>query len=124
MTKRTKTHSNRRSVRDTQHQLAVVVRDKLATLGDFAHLLVYKQGEHIFVAHRGPPDAPDDIEPVLRISGIAKWRFGLSLRRAGGRWEPVPIAGAMFEVIAEAVQTFGPWLVPRGIIRDTCETDY
>jgi len=124
MTKRTRTHSNRHSVRDTQHALAVAVRDKLATLGEFSHLLVYKQDDHIFVAHRGPPDAQEDVEPVLRISGIGNWRFGLSLRRASGRWEPVPIAGAMFEVIDEAVRTFAPWLAPRGIIRDTCETDY
>jgi hypothetical protein len=60
---------------------------------------------------------------VLRISSIGNWRFGLSLRRASGRWEPVPVAGAMFEVLAEAAQSFDPWLAPRGIIRDTCETD-
>jgi hypothetical protein len=30
----------------------------------------------------------------------------------------------MGEVIAQAVRTFGPWLAPREVIRDTCETDY
>jgi hypothetical protein len=30
-----------------------------------------------------------------------------------GRWQPVPVAPAMFEVIDQAVRTFGPWLAPR-----------
>ena len=113
-----------RSARDTQHPLVPIVRDKLASLGDFAHLTVYRQGDHLFIAHAGSPDAPDDVDPVLRISHAGHWRFGLSLRRPSGRWEPVPIAGAMFEVVAEAVRTFGPWLAPREVIRDTCRTDY
>jgi hypothetical protein len=27
----------------------------------------------------------------------------------------------MLDVIAEAVRTFGPWLAPQEVIRDTCE---
>jgi hypothetical protein len=110
--------------RDTQHTLVPIVRDKLCALGDFAHLLVYRQGDHLFVAHPGPPDAPDDVDPVLRITHAGQWRFGLSLRRPNGRWQPVPVAGAMFEVIAEAVRTFGPWLAPRPVFSGTMETDY
>jgi hypothetical protein len=126
MTKATTTRRSRasRSARDTQHVLVPIVRDKLASLGDFAHLTVYRQGDHLFIAHRGPPDFPDDIDPVLRITHAGHWRFGLSLRRANGRWQPVPIAGAMSEILDEAVRTFGPWLAPREIIRDTCGTDY
>jgi hypothetical protein len=30
----------------------------------------------------------------------------------------------MSEILDEAVRTFGPWLAPREIIRDTCGTDY
>jgi hypothetical protein len=113
-----------RSARDAQHPLAMVVRDKLASQGQFAHLTVFLQGDHVFIAHRGPPDAPDDVDPVLRISHVGHWRFGLSLRRSDGRWEPVPIAGTMSEVVAEAVRTFGPWLTPREIIGDNCGMDY
>jgi hypothetical protein len=110
--------------RDTQHPLVPIVRDKLQTLGDFAHLLVYRQGDHLFIAHPGLSDSPDDVEPVLRITHAGHWRFGLSLQRPSGRWQPVPIAGAMFDVIAEAVRTFAPWLAPRPIISGTMETDY
>jgi hypothetical protein len=114
--------------RDTEHLLVSVVRDKLMSLGDFAHLLVYRAGDHLFIAHAGspdtPPDTPDDVDPVLRITHAGHWRFGLSLRRPSGRWQPVPIAGAMFQVLAEAVHTFEPWLAPREVIRETCGTDY
>ncbi len=110
--------------RDTEHLLVRVVRDKLLELGDFAHLFVYKAGDHLFIAHRGPPDAPDDVDPVLRITHAGQWRFGLSLRRTNGRWEPIPIAGAMFEVLADATRTFGRWLAPRPVIRETMETAY
>jgi hypothetical protein len=120
--RRTSTPS--RSSRDTQHPLVPIVRDKLCALGDFAHLLVYRQGDHLFVAHAGPPEAPDDVDPVLRITHAGQWRFGLSLRRPNGRWQPVPVAGAMFEVIAEAVRTFEPWLAPRPVFSGTMETDY
>jgi len=44
--------------RDTQHPLVPIVRDKLQTFGDFAHLLVYRQGDHLFIAHPGPSDSP------------------------------------------------------------------
>ncbi len=110
--------------RDTEHPLVIVVRDKLLSLGDFAHLIVYRAGDHLFIAHRGPPGAADDVDPVLRITHAGQWRFGLSLRRPNGRWEPVPIAGAMFEVLAEATRTFGPWLALRPVIRETMETAY
>jgi hypothetical protein len=113
-----------RSQRDAQHPLVPIVRDKLLSLGDFAHLTVYKSGDHLFIAHAGPTGTPDDSDPVLRITHAGHWRFGLSLRRPSGRWQPVPIAGAMFEVLPEAVRTFAPWLAPRGVFRDTSGTDY
>jgi hypothetical protein len=113
-----------RSHPDTQHPLVPIVREKLLSLGDFAHLIVYHAGDHLFIGHTGPTGTPDDSDPVLRITHAGHWRFGLSLRRASARWQPVPIAGAMFEILAEAVRIFGPWLAPREVIRDTCETDY
>jgi hypothetical protein len=51
--------------------------------------------------------ALDDADPVLRITHAGRWRFGLSLLHPNGCWQPVPIAGAMFEVLAEAVRTPG-----------------
>jgi hypothetical protein len=117
--RRTSTPS--RSSRDTQHPLVPIVRDKLCALGDFDHLLVYRQGDHLFVAHRGPPHAPDDVESVLRITHAGQWRFGLSLRRPNAHWQPVPVAGAMFEILAEAVRTFGPWLARRPVFSGTME---
>ena len=122
-TSKTSNKSSRPS-RDTEHPLVPFVRDKLAALGDFSHLIVYRQGDHLVIAHAGPSDATDAPDPVLRITHAGHWRFGLSLRRHDGRWQPVPVAGAMVEVVAEAVRTFGPWLAKREVIRDTCGTDY
>jgi hypothetical protein len=119
-------HASRpsRSSRDAQHPLVRIVRDKLAGLGEFAHLIVYRQGDHLFVAHAVASGALDDADPVLRITHAGHWRFGLSLMRTNGRWQPVPVAGAMFEVLAEAVRIFQPWLAARPVISNTMETDY
>jgi hypothetical protein len=126
MSKSPAKHADRpvRSARDTQHPLVPIVRDTLAVLGAFEHLTVYRQGDHLFIAHVVPSDARNDVDPVLRISHAGHWRFGLSLKRPSGRWQPVPISGALVDVIAEAVRTFGPWLAPREVIRSTCGTDY
>ena len=124
MAARKSTPSRSRPSRDADHALVPIVRDKLQSLGDFSHLLVYRQGDHLFIAHPGPSDAPDDLDPVLRITHAGQWRFGLSLRRPNGRWQPVPIAGSMFEVIAEAARTFEPWLAPRPVFSGTMEMDY
>ena len=122
--RRTRPTTTSSATRDTEHMLVQVAQQKLLALGDFAHLLVYRAGDHLFIAHRGPPNAPDDVDPVLRITHAGNWRFGLSLRRPNGRWEPIPIAGAMFEVLAEATRAFGPWLEPRPVIGETMETAY
>jgi hypothetical protein len=53
-----------------------IVREKLLTLGDFARLLVSRSGDHLFIAHAGPHEAPDDLDPVLRITHAGHWRFG------------------------------------------------
>jgi hypothetical protein len=113
-----KARTRTKTKRDTNHPLVSIVRDRLVALGAFAHLLVYRQGDHLFIAHSGPPDQPDDIDPVLRVSHAGQWRFGLSLRTSA-RWQPVPIAGALSDVVADAVRTFEPWLVVRPVFGET-----
>ena len=108
--------------RDTEHPLVPIVRDKLRSLGSYDHLLVYRQGDHFFIAH--PNTGPEEVDQVLRISGLGHFRFGLSFRRSDGQWEPAPITGVMFHVLAEAVQAFGPWLALRPVMSATCETDH
>jgi len=118
-----KARARTKTERDTSHPLASIVRDRLVALGPFAHMLVYRQGDHLFIAHPGPPDQPNDIDPVLRISHAGHWRFGLSLR-SKGRWQPLPIAGALNDLIDEAVRTFEPWLAVRPVFGGTSETAY
>lgn len=104
--------------------LAEVVRTKLLALGDFAHLHVRRQAEHVVIEQPGPPEAPDDKHPVLRLTPIGRFRFGLSLRRHTNRWEKIPISGAVADVLADAVGMFGPWLAPEPIIGGTSGMDY
>lgn len=93
-----------------ENPLLQLVRDRLLALGDYGHLRVILRGDHIVIEHPGPPDDPDDGHPVLRLSGIGGFRFGLSLFRHTGRWQPLPISGALNDVLAEAVRILGPWL--------------
>lgn len=104
--------------------VAEVVRTKLLALGDFGHLHVRRQAEHVVIEQPGPPEAPDDRVPVLRLTPIAGFRFGLSLRRHTNRWEKIPISGVLADVLANAVCMFRPWLAPQPLIGETCETDY
>ena len=104
--------------------LAEVVRTKLLALGDFAHLHVRRQAGHVVIEQPGPPEAPDDRHPVLRLTPIGGFRFGLSLRRHTNRWEKIPISGAVADVLADAVGMFAPWLAPEPLIGGTSETDY
>jgi len=108
--------------RDTGHPLVPIIREKLLGLGAYDHLLVYLEGDHIFIAQ--PGNSADEPEPVLRLSGIGQYRFGQSIRRANDRWEPVPVAGVVAHVLAEAVTMFGAWLALRPVFAETSGTDH
>ena len=92
--------------------LVEVVREKLATLGDYSHLQIRHDGSHILVEHPGPPDDPDDALPVLRLTplGGLPMQFGLSFASHEGRWEKLPIHGLLQDVLSEAVDTLAPYL--------------
>ena len=104
--------------------LADVARTQLLSLGNFAHLHVRRQAEHIIIEQPGPPETPDDAHPVLRLTSIGGFRFGLSLRRHTNRWEQIPVSGALADVLASAVAMFGAWLAPEPFLGGTSKTDY
>lgn len=104
--------------------LAEVTRAKLLALGDFAHLHVRRQAEHVVIEQPGPPEDPDDRHLVLRLTPIGGFRFGLSFHRHTGRWEKIPVSGVLADVLASAVSLFGPWLAPEPFVGGTSETDY
>lgn len=112
------------SQRVAHNALAEVVRTKLLALGDFEHLRVRRDGAHVVVEQPGPPDAPDDSDPVMRLTPIGGFRFGLSFCRRASRWEKLPVSGLLADVLAEAVQMLGPWLAPDPIIPGTSGTVY
>lgn len=104
--------------------LAEVVRTKLVTLGDFAHLRVRRQAEHVLIEQPGPPEAPEEHDPVLRLTPIPGFRFGLSVLHHDGRWRKLPISGVLADVLAHAVAMFGILLARDEIISATSETVY
>src|SRR5258708_16600253 len=59
--------------RPTSDALTTVVRDKLLALGDFAHLHVRRDREHVVVEQPGPPAEPHDPAPVLRLTPIGRF---------------------------------------------------
>lgn len=104
--------------------LVEVARTKLLALGDFAHLHVRRQAEDIVIEQPGPPEAPDDRYPVLRLTPIGGFRFGLSLRRHTNRWEKLPVTGPLAQVLTDAVKMFSSWLASEPLLSDISETDY
>jgi len=100
------------------------VRTKLLALGDFGHLHVRRQAEHVLIEQPGPPEAPHDRHPILRLTPIAGFQFGLSLRRHTGRWEKIPVSGVLADVLAAAVAMFGAWLAPDLLIGVNSKMDY
>ena len=100
------------------------MHDKLLVLGDFAHLHVRRDREHVVVEQPASPNDPDDREPVLRLTPIGGFRFGLSYACAGGRWEKLPVSGLLPDVLAQAVDMLGPWLAKETLLGDTSGTVY
>ncbi len=109
-TKRAPRAVDQRKAKDTLLQVA---RAKLLELGDFGHLVVRWQGEHLVIEQPGPPDDPEDRDSVLRLTPLGGFNFGLSLRRHSARWEKLPVSGLLGVVLTDAVQMLGPWLAPR-----------
>lgn len=89
-----------------------LVRAKLAALGHFNHLHVRHDGQHIVIEQHGPPEDPDDRQPVFRLTplGGLPLRFGLSFATHDERWEKVPVSGLLADVLSTAVAMFGPYL--------------
>lgn len=112
------------SAQAAQDALLEVVRAKLLALGDFGHIRVRRANGHIVLEQPGSPDEPDEHQAVLRLTPIGGFHFGLSLCRHTGRWEKLPISGALVTVLADAVNLLGQWLAPRGIVPGTSGTDY
>jgi len=109
----------------SRQAFAAVVREKLVTLGDFGHLNVRHDGQHIVVEQPGPPDDADDREPILRLTplGGLPVHFGLSFPAQEGRWEKLPVSGLLADVLAAAVEMLGPYLAPERLLSDTSGTD-
>ena len=105
----------------SQQAFADLVRTKLISLGEFEHLHVRHDGQHIVVERSGP----DGREPVLRLTplGGLPIHFGLSFANQHGRWEKLPVSGLLHDVLSQAVDILGPYLAPDTVLGDTSGMD-
>lgn len=110
----------------SQQAFADLVRERLIALGDFGHLQVRHDGQHIVVEQPGPPDDPDNRCPVMRLTplGGLPIQFGLSFASTEGRWQRLPVSGLLADVLHSAVEMLGPYLAPDRLLSDTSETDH
>ncbi len=109
----------------SRQAFADLVREKLVALGDFGHLHVHHDGQHIVIAQPGPPEDPEDRDPVLRLTplGGLPAQFGLSFASQDGRWEKLPVSGLLADVLSQAVEMLAPYLAPDELLGDTSGTD-
>lgn len=68
------------------------------------HLTVKARGAHLVIQGDGGPRA--------RLTRLPANQYGLSLPMAGGRWEPLPFAGTLVEVVTDLNEQFGFHLDP------------
>jgi hypothetical protein len=123
--RRTARHPTPSQTRGRQ-ALADLVRVKLIALGDFGHLHIRHDGQHIVVGHPAPPDNPDDGNPVFRLTilGGLPVHFGLSFASHDGRWQKLPVSGLLGDVLSQTVEMLGPYLEPQTLLGDNSGTDH
>ena len=109
----------------SRNAFVTVVQDKLFALGDFRHLRIRHDGQHMVVEHPGPVDTPEETVPVFRLTplGGLPIHFGLSFATHDNRWEKLPVSGLLDAVLSSAVELLAPYLVADTLLSDTSGTD-
>jgi hypothetical protein len=87
-----------------QERLSSLVAEHEATAGMYVRV----HGDHLILG-RTEDGKPDD---RVRLTRLASYRFGLSVKRHTGRWERTPFAGNLPEVM-NAITGFMQHLVAR-----------
>ena len=92
----------------------------IRTRGAYEHVHVRPRGGHLVVE----TDTPEGPWPVARLTRLGADEFGLSFRRHTGRWEPMPFAGPLHNVVADLCDSLAPYLERDEHPLDTCGTDH
>lgn len=88
---------------DAAGRLERLVRDR----GDYAHVTIRAQGNHLVVEVDDGSGAKDQ---TARATSLGGGLYGVSFRSHTGRWEPVPIQGTLEDVAEALTVDFGPYL--------------
>ena len=70
------------------------------------HLDVEARGDHltVFTLEEGK------VVRLARLTSLPRDEYGLSLMWHTGRWEPIPVAGSMEELVGTLSAEFNDWL--------------
>lgn len=100
-----------------KHPTSKAHAEQLRTLIRLAHgyrqVDVRPHGQHLIVEllHDG---GREPVARATRLDGHG-YDYGLSFRTHTGRWEPMPITGALEEIARALTQELGPYLDPTNL---------
>lgn len=92
---------------NTLNLQAVRLEHLLHAKGKYSHVHVRPRAGHLIIEVE---DADGNRSVVARATCVGAGQYGLSFRNGAGRWETLPLSGTMEQVVAELVESLGPYL--------------
>jgi len=89
-----------------------VAKPQPADAGELLRLLHERGRTHLTVKARGAHLVIEGGGPRARLTRLPDGHYGLSLPNFSGRWESLPFAGTLAEVVADLDEQFGFHLDP------------
>lgn len=104
---------------------AIAEADRLQRLlrerGDYAHLHVRPNGQHLLIQADSGDGKP---EVIARATALNQSTFALGFRNHSGRWEPIPCEGPLETLVDDLIATLGPFLDAANFMVRTSRTEY
>jgi hypothetical protein len=75
--------------------------------GDYAHVHVQARAGHLLVKAQ---DSQGAQVPIARATPLGGGQYGLSFRTHQGRWEPMPVSGALPDIAQALTEMLGAYL--------------
>lgn len=88
---------------DSAGRLQSLVRAR----GDYRHVTVRAQGGHLLIE---VDDGSGEKDLVARTASLGAGQYGLSFKSHTGRWEHMPVQGALEDIAQGLTDLLGPYL--------------
>jgi hypothetical protein len=89
-----------------------VAKPQPSDAAELLHLLHARGRTHLTVKARGAHLLIEAAGPRARLTRLPNGHYGLSLPNFSGRWEPLPFAGTLAEIVSDLNEQFGFYLDP------------